>query len=106
MLNKERSVNGELQQRLQVALAAWDVLAAARVPFVTELAKFLQEDLPKLLKVPAETHCRAKVPLFALEWLPGTRPDLAIAWPNLTPSGTFGLLGRLCLGELRPEDAE
>lgn len=48
----------------------------------------------------------ARLPVFALRWLPHTLLDSDITWSSVGHAGLFGLMSRLCSGDLTPEDGE
>lgn len=127
-LQQERSdltaVKMELAKVDIEAVQPWRSLVAAGFGCLLELARFLCFETPALVAAAAAATSPypAKLPVFVLEWAshasrgcgeeslaggaaPG--PELcAVNWGSVAPTGAFGLLARLCSGELHPLDDE
>lgn len=97
----------DLQKRLaqsDEALDPWRTLQSIRVSPFVDVVEFYRKRPPKV--VGGATHQQLMLPVFCLEWLPGFELDLNPRWQTACASGAFGLLGRLCSGELVPQDEE
>jgi len=106
-LEKEKVRSAQLRvevERLRSAIRPWEAVQAARLPCILEVARFLSDVAPDIVR--SSEPGRVVLPVLALEWAPDARLDVSIAWRGVTPNGFFGILSRLCVGELRSDSAE